>query len=225
MTSWDRHLRALEQFSICQVADAFGPSCKLETAIRPVHPHFRICGPAFTVACAPGDNLTLHHALHLANAGQVLVASGGKSCRVALWGELMSRAARKKGLRGTIIDGAVRDFWEVKALGYPLFARGLTPRRASKEKYGSIGTPIRCGNLTVRSGDIILADMNGILAIPADQLEDAVRLARGVLKKEAAAKKEIARGRTLLEILGLETQVPIHRGITGNRMLDGLTES
>lgn len=207
-TSFARQLKVIERVSICQMADALGPTCQLGTAIKPLHPHFRICGPAVTVACAPNDNLTLHHALHLAEAGQVLVVSGGRDCRAALWGELMSCAAANRGLRGTIIDGAVRDYWEVKALDYPLFARGLTPRRASKQRYGSIGRRIQCGKLSVDSGDIIMADVNGILVIPASQLEDAVRLGQEVVKKETEIKREISRGRTIFEILGLDKYVP-----------------
>ena len=212
LTSLTRQLKLLENISLRQIADALGPKCSLETGIKPVHPHFRICGPALTVACAPNDNLTLHHALHLAEPGQVLVVSGGRNCHVALWGELMSFSARTKRLRGTIIDGAVRDYWKVKALDYPLFARGLTPRRASKKKYGSIGAQIRCGRLSVNPDDIVVADVNGMLTIPASELENSVRLAGGVVKKETKIKKEISRNRTIHEILGLDEHLPTSRG-------------
>jgi len=197
-----------EKISICQVADALGPTCRLETGIAPVHPHFYTCGPVVTVSCVPNDNLTLHHALHLAEPGHVLVVSGGGSCDAALWGELMSLAASKRGLRGTIIDGAARDFWELKECAYPVFARKLTARRASKDKYGTINRDIRIGQTSVRPGDIVIADANGMLVIAADQFEDALRLAREVVAKEAHIKHEIARGRTIFDILELEKHVP-----------------
>jgi 4-hydroxy-4-methyl-2-oxoglutarate aldolase len=197
-----------EKISICQMADALGPTCRLERGITPIHAHFYACGPALTVACVPNDNLTLHHALHLAEPGQVLVVSGGGSCDTALWGELMSLAARMRGLRGTIIDGAVRDFWELKECAYPVFARGLTARKASKDKYGSINIDIRIGQTSVRPGDVVIADANGVLVIAADQFEEAVRLAGEVVAKEAHIKHEIARGRTIFDIFDLEKYVP-----------------
>ena len=89
-----------------------------------------------TVFCPIDDNLTLHHALQLARPGEVLVVSGGRHYSAVLWGELMSTSARARGLAGTIIDGAARDLLELKAIGYPVFARAIMPRRANKEKYG-----------------------------------------------------------------------------------------
>jgi 4-hydroxy-4-methyl-2-oxoglutarate aldolase len=103
----------------------------------------------------------------------------------------MSTSARARGLEGTIIDGAARDLLELQAIGYPVFARAILPRRATKEKYGSIGTPIRCGKLQVNSGDIIFADANGIIAIPPDKLEQTLCLAQEAAKKESEIKRQI----------------------------------
>ncbi|MFN8007322.1 MAG: RraA family protein [Terriglobia bacterium] len=177
MTCTAETLKQFKKISVCQIIDALGPSLEFENEIRPMRSKFRICGPALTVLCAADDNLTLHHALHSAKPGDVLVVSGGGSCQAALWGELMSTSARGRGLAGTIVDGAVRDLLELRAIGYPVFARAIVPRRATKEKYGNIGAPIRCGKLQVNSGDIIFADANGITAIPPDKLEETLYLA------------------------------------------------
>jgi 4-hydroxy-4-methyl-2-oxoglutarate aldolase len=197
----------LRQFSVCQLSDALGTSCSIETSIPPIDPRFRICGPALTVECAPGDNLTLHHGLHLARPGEVLVIGGSPDCNAALWGELMSLSAQSRGVAGTIVDGPIRDPQEIRALGYPVFGRQFNPRRARKETYGSINVPVRIGTLMINPTDFVLADANGIVGIPHARVHEAIKLASEVVKKESRIKREILSGRTLFEIFDLEPYV------------------
>jgi 4-hydroxy-4-methyl-2-oxoglutarate aldolase len=199
-------IAALRKFSVCQLTDGLDGSCPVETAIRPIASTFRICGPAFTVECVPGDNLTVHHALHLAEPGDVLIVSGS-NCDVALWGELMSLSAQSKGLAGTIIDGAVRDPLEIRTLGYPVFYRDITPRRASKKSYGRINVPIRIGKLSISPRDFVIADANGIVCISRAHVQKAVQQAFEVVQKENKIKDEILSGRTMFDIFNLEQYV------------------
>jgi 4-hydroxy-4-methyl-2-oxoglutarate aldolase len=207
MMSLSRLLREFNRFSICQLADGLGPGCVVETELKPLNQDFRICGPAMTVLCSPGDNLTLHHALHLAKAGLVLVVSDGGRCNSALWGGLMSLSAKQKGLKGTIVDGAARDLVEIGRIGYPVFSRAIKPLSAAKEDYGKLNIPIRCGSLRVNPGDIVFADADGIIAVPRAQLELALAMALKVLQKETGLKRRIKQGLTLFESLELEGRV------------------
>lgn len=194
----------LRRFTVCQLADGLGRACTVETSLRPIDSHFRICGSALTVECAPGDNLTVHHALHLAQPSDVLIVGGSSNGDAALWGELMSVSAQSKGLAGTIIDGPVRDPLEIQILGYPVFCRAINPYRAAKESYGRINVPIRIGALSICPRDIVLADANGIVAIPRAHAQETVRLATAVMQKENKIKEEILSGRTLFDIFNLE---------------------
>jgi 4-hydroxy-4-methyl-2-oxoglutarate aldolase len=160
-----------------------------------------------TVECAPGDNLTVHHALHLAQPGDVLIVGSSPNCEVALWGELMSISAQSKRLAGTIIDGPVRDPLEIRALGYPVFCRDINPRRAAKETYGRINIPIRIGPISISPQDFVLADANGIVSIPRARIGEAVQLASEVAHKENEIKDQILSGRTIFEIFNLEQYV------------------
>lgn len=199
----------LREFTVCQLIDGLGASCAVETGIRPIDPQFRICGPALTVQCSAGDNLTLHHALHIAQPGDVLVVGGSSNCRVALWGELMSISAQSRGLAGTIIDGAVRDPLEIRTLGYPVFCRSFTPYRAAKENYGRINVPIELGSVSICPNDIVLADANGIVAIPRAHAEQVVQLANEIAQKENDIKGQIVGGRTIFDIFRLQPYVPL----------------
>ncbi len=201
----------LRQFSVCQVSDALGPSFPIETSIRPIDLQFRICGSALTVEGAPGDNLTVHYALHVAQPGDVLIVSGSSNGEAALWGELMSISAQSKGMAGTIVDGAVRDPVEIRALGYPVFCRHLNPRRATKETYGRINVPIQIGTLSISAEDFVLADANGIVSIPPTHAQEAISLASEVASQENKAKSEILSGRTLFDLFNLEPYVATKR--------------
>lgn len=210
-------LRQLAQISLCQVYDASASSLTLETEIRPLDLSFRICAPALTVLCHPNDNLTLHHALHLAYPGQVLVVSGSGATAAALWGELMSISAQARGLAGTIADGAVRDPVEIAALGYPVFSRAISPRRAAKQAYGNIGEPIACGSLTIRTGDIVVADCHGILAFPESELAAVLQQAQAIAQKESELKPKLRAGESIFDLGGFSSLVPARCRDVGER--------
>ena len=202
-----RLITELKQFSVCQLLDALGTSCSVETAIIPIDPHYRICGRALTVECSPGDNLTVHHALHLAEPGDVLVVAGGANCDGALWGELMSISAQSRGAIGTIVDGPVRDPVEIRTLGYPVFCRSFDPRRANKETYGRLNVPVRIGKLLISPKDVVIADANGILTIPPPRVQETIRMASQVVQLEKAIKGQILSGRTIFDIFDLKNHV------------------
>ena len=202
-----RSIAELRQFTVCQLADALGATYSVETSILPIDSRFRICGPALTVECAVGDNLTVHHALHLAQPGDVLIVGGSPNSDGALWGELMSISAQAKGLAGTIIDGPVRDPVEIRELGYPVFCRHFNPRRAAKETYGNMKVPIQMGSLTISPGDLVLADANGIASIPRDRVHEAVALTSEIVRRENQVKDEIRLGRTIFDIFNLGQHV------------------
>jgi 4-hydroxy-4-methyl-2-oxoglutarate aldolase len=207
-------LDQLGQISVCQIVDGVGRSLALDTNIRPLDTSFRVCAVAYTVLCPADDNLTLHHALHAAPPDRVLVVTGSGGDAAALWGELMSISAQSRRLRGTIIDGPARDPIEIAALKYPVFARSIRPRRASKERYGRIGGPIQFGNMTVDSGDIVVGDCNGIVTFPPEMLAAVVEQALAVVRKEAELKEAFRGGQTYFDLAGLSSLVPSERDFT-----------
>ena len=200
----------LRGVSLCQLADCLGPAWPIETRIGPLDPQFCVCGPAVTVACEPDDNLTLHHALHIAPPDSVLVVTAGGSCEAALWGELMSISAQSRRLMGTILDGAARDPVEIKSLGYPVFARAVTPRKARKEKYGQLGVAVRCGAVLINPGDIVCADANGVLAIPCSYGTEILSRVLTLAQREVELREELRNGRSVFEISQLDRLVPGH---------------
>jgi len=126
----------------------------------------RIAGPAYTVRCCPGDNLMLHAAIHRAPKGSVVVVEGGDA-EYALAGGNVCAVAQKNGISAFVLDGVVRDLAEIRALRFPVFARGVIPKPGTKELVGTLLRQIRCGGVEVAAHDMIVADEEGIVVVPA----------------------------------------------------------
>jgi 4-hydroxy-4-methyl-2-oxoglutarate aldolase len=174
----------------------------LPSAIRPVSPSFRICGPAVTVHSSGGDNLWLHRAIYVAQPGDVLVVHVSGAYDFGYWGEIMSCAAKTRGLEGLVIDGCVRDGAVLAEFGLPVFARGLCIRGTGKDfgARGWINFPTLFDDLVVNPGDLIIGDADGVVAIPRDLAADVVAAAQQREAREAATRDRIRAGERTLEV-------------------------
>jgi 4-hydroxy-4-methyl-2-oxoglutarate aldolase len=182
--------------------EAGGKIGALPAAIKPVAQGFRICGPAITVHSPGGDNLWLHRAVVLAQPGDVLVVYTNGVYEHGYWGEVMTTAAKVRGLAGLVIDASVRDADLLEQIGFPVFSRGLSIRGTGKD-YGAIGwinEPVMIGNVTVNAGDLIVGDRDGVVAIPRTRAADVVEKAARREAEEAAICKRIEAGETTMQI-------------------------
>lgn len=153
-----------------------------------------VAGPAFTVRARPGDNLMLHHAIDIAEPGDVIVLDGGHELGIAQTGELMMGRAARRGIAAVVIDGAVRDVAALARLDLGVWACGATPAGPYKEGPGEIGWPIACGGQVVMPGDLILADEDGVVVVPAADAAVVIAAAEAHQAKEAAAQRAIDTG-------------------------------
>jgi 4-hydroxy-4-methyl-2-oxoglutarate aldolase len=201
----ERLLERLRQVPVANVSDVRNSFGALDPAIRPVVPG--LCGPAVTVKCYPGSIITVHKALYEARPGDVLVVDGEGDMGGALFGELMAIAARTKGLAGVIIDGPVRDVRELQELGLPIYARGFNPRVATNRRVGQVGVPVSVGGVVINPGDILLGDADGLIAIPAAELEATVVASENKSLAEDAIAGRIRAGETLIDILGMRAAI------------------
>jgi regulator of RNase E activity RraA len=166
----------------------------MDSAIRPIWTSPRIVGAAVTVWCHSGDNLMLHKAISLARPNDILVVNTQGNLNNAVFGELLASSAVKMGVRGAIVDGAVRDAEAIEALGLPVYARGLAPGACNKDGGGEIGLPVACGGVAVRAGDVIIADRDGVTVVPLDDAPAVAKLTAGQIEREEKRLQEIASG-------------------------------
>jgi 4-hydroxy-4-methyl-2-oxoglutarate aldolase len=174
----------------------------LPREIKPVGRGMRLCGPAVTVHSPGGDNLWLHRALYVAQAGDVLVVHVSGRVDHGYWGEIMSTAARLRSLGGLVIDGCVRDADLLEEIGFPVFAAGLCIRGTGKDAgaRGWINHPLRLGDLTVGAGDLIVGDRDGVVAIAQARAADVVAAAEVRERQEADVMERLRAGERTLEV-------------------------
>ncbi|MDD9840282.1 methyltransferase, partial [Escherichia coli] len=127
---------------------------------------------AITVKARPGDNLMLHYAIDIAEAGDVIVVDAGGDLTNALIGEMMVAYAIKKGIAGIVINGAIRDSVVIGEGEFPLFAAGISHRGPYKDGPGEINVPIAINGMVVEPGDLILGDEDGLLSVPYAEVEE-----------------------------------------------------
>ncbi|MGG0251694.1 RraA family protein [Peribacillus frigoritolerans] len=177
------------------IGDVMGRMFAMDYSIKSINkPGIHIAGSAFTVRSHPGDNLLVHKAMDLAHPGDIIVVDACGDMGNAILGELMCHYAKTKGIVGYIIDGPVRDLYGISEMGYPVFAKGGTPRGPYKEGPGEINTVISCGNVPVNPGDIIVADDDGIVVIPKEDAESVLEKAKDIQAKEKMVIDSIYNG-------------------------------
>jgi regulator of RNase E activity RraA len=168
------------------LADVLDRRQVMHPAIRPLwSPLPRVAGPAFTVRCPPGDNLMLHAAIYRAEPGSVIVVESG-DLDYALAGGNVCAVAQRNGIAGFVLDGLIRDLGEVREMGFPVWARGVIPIPGGKAAALPLNVPIRCGGVPVRAGDLVVADEEGVVVIPQEELDDTLAAAEAKLQADAA---------------------------------------
>ncbi len=158
----------------------------------------KIVGPAFTVNPPKGVSGIIPDAILAMNPGEVMVVAGKECCNHSYWGDHRSICASMKGLEGVVIDGAFRDLEGCMEVGFPIFARSVTPGSCAKAAEGELNVPILCGGVEVCPGDLIVGDCNGIIVIKPEEAELVMERAR---KKIAAQNAVIEKMRQTGEIL------------------------
>lgn len=186
--------------TLYEAAGILGSS--VDPAIRTVWPGASVSGPAYPVHCAPGDNLAIHVALESVPRGSVLVVSADGFV-AGYWGEVLTVAAEAAGVRGLVIDGGVRDVAALRDRRFPTFARGVSMRGTIKSSVPSAGAPILLAGTPVAPGDLVVADDDGVLVLPAAAVADALGKAQDRMRKEAEMMSALTAGRTTLDLLGL----------------------
>jgi len=188
---------AVRGHSPATLLEASGIRCDLSPTIRPAWRGARVVGPAFTVQGAGGDNLALHVAILEASRGDVLVVDAG-AADFGHWGEVLTVAAQERGIAGLVIDGGVRDTAEMRGLGFPVFSNSIAMAGTRKDFGGVFRRTVHVGGRAIDQGDLIVGDVDGVVAIPRDLLpqvltaaDDRVEEERGIIERLRAGSRTI----------------------------------
>ncbi len=174
--------------------------------IKPMYDCPKIMGRAVTIKItAAGMVKSKYHlgvrAIDAANPGDIIIIDNRGDLNNNCWGEILSMGAKMKKISGVVVDGAARDIDACREFGFPIYARGTVPitarGRIMEESFNEV---IRIGDIQVRPGDIIMADINGVVIIPEEKLEEVLEAAEQILKKEEEMVEELRKGISMLEV-------------------------
>ncbi|MFF5083414.1 4-carboxy-4-hydroxy-2-oxoadipate aldolase/oxaloacetate decarboxylase [Actinoplanes sp. NPDC000266] len=206
-------IEALRDAGVATVHEAAGRIGLLGPAIQARQQGSAIAGSAITVSCHPGDNLMIHAAVEVCRPGDILVVTTTSPSTDGMFGDLLATSLMARGVAGLVIDAGVRDIATLREIGFPVWSRAIHAQGTVKASPGSVNIPVVAAGQMVHPGDIIVADDDGVLALPIADSPAAVEATRKRLANEEAKRKTLAEGtlgvdlynlRPLLADLGVE---------------------
>jgi 4-hydroxy-4-methyl-2-oxoglutarate aldolase len=206
-------VRALGEQGVATVHEAQGQTGLMRPYIRPIYPGAQAAGSAITISCHAGDNLMIHASIELCRPGDVLVVSTTSESSAALFGELLAVSARTRGVAALIIDAGVRDVADITAMDFPVWAKAISAQGPLKNTAGSINVPIVCAGANVNPGDVIVADMDGVVVVSRETASEIARLGAERIAREQTNRERLRNGELGLDFYGLRAKL-MELGVT-----------
>jgi 4-hydroxy-4-methyl-2-oxoglutarate aldolase len=202
-TFLERAVACAKLHAAATIYEAIGKRGEVGPDIRPVQAGFKLVGPAWTVRCLAGDAKAIWLAIEAADPGSVIVVDNGGSPWVTAIGGTSVRAALRRGIAGFVLNGAVRDTAEIRALGLPVFASGTSLRGTIKSHDGWQTEPVAIGAAVVAQGDLVVGDDDGVVIVPSSLLPTLEERSQRQAERERATDDAIDGGKSIGEAIGL----------------------
>ena len=196
-------IATLERLGVATVHEAQGRSGLMQPYMRPVWRGACVAGSAITALCHPGDNWMIHVACDVLKKGDILVVACSSENTDGGFGELLATSLKALGAKGVILDMGCRDAAGISAMTFPVWSRAISAKGTVKASIGSVNLPVVCAGVSVKPGDVVVADDDGVVVVPRADASWALDQARERVAREEATRRRLAAGELGVDIYGL----------------------
>ena len=200
-------VKTLGDLGVATVHEAQARTGLMRPYMRPIYAAAKASGTAITISCHPGDNLMIHAALEVCQAGDVLVITTTSESTDGMFGELLAVSSRARGVVGVVIDAGVRDVTDIAAMNFPVWAKAISAQGTVKATAGSVNIPVVCAGALVHPGDVIVGDADGVCVVRRSAASEIARLGTERVAKEERTRERLRTGELGLAFYGFRARL------------------